>query len=324
MKILYITDVNYIGKFKEDFSFGYRPFMSWIPVLDAFHCSYYRLDELDINSQFDITIVGSLNSTLLNPNEIDLKKLILDKIRKISKKIVYQQESYHRSFIHDTGLENKSPYTVYNYYTFISHCDAILTHNKTDQQYFGELFNKPCYIHPQFIVPIENNSSVDFDKENNFILSSFDLLKDKGGSIDPYLLVKDFNFPIYSFGSPSNNIPINFISYDPDYISFNQKLSKFKIGINIPSLPIGGSFPLQCAMMKVPCVGWDNGDPQYDCFPDLTASYPNFNKLKHIIKKLLTEKNFYIETVEKGYENFINKYSFEKYNYHTNKILSQI
>ena len=88
MNILYITDVNHIGKFNNDFSFGYRPFMSWVPALDATHCSYYRLDELDVNSQFDIAIVGSLNSTLLHPQNIDLNKLILNKVKKISKKIV--------------------------------------------------------------------------------------------------------------------------------------------------------------------------------------------------------------------------------------------
>ena len=76
MNILYITDVNHVGKFNSDFSFGYRPFMSWVPALDATHCSYYRLDELDVNSQFDIAIVGSLNSTLLHPQNIDLNKLI--------------------------------------------------------------------------------------------------------------------------------------------------------------------------------------------------------------------------------------------------------
>ena len=85
MNILYITDVNYIGKFKEDFSFGYRPFMSWVVALNATHCSYYRLDELDINSKFDIAIIGSLNSTLLNQSKIDLKTLILDKIKKLLK-----------------------------------------------------------------------------------------------------------------------------------------------------------------------------------------------------------------------------------------------
>jgi spore maturation protein CgeB len=35
--------------------------------------------------------------------------------------------------------------------------------------------------------------------------------------------------------------------------------------------------------------------------------------LKSIIKKLLTEENFYIDVAEQSYENFINKYSFEQY-----------
>ena len=193
-------------------------------------------------------------------------------------------------------------------------------------KYFSELYNKPAFVHPQLIIPTEEIPNLGFDKPNNFCLSSFGGLQDKGGSMDGYLLTKDFNFPIYCFGEVDFSLPLlEPLSYDPDYGGFNQKLNKLvKIGINVPCLPIGGSFPLQCAMNKIPCVGWNNGDPQQDCFPDLTAEYPNFSKLKMIIKKLLNEKDFYIEVTEKGYENFINKYSFEKYNEQILKILSQI
>jgi hypothetical protein len=327
MKILYVTDVNYVGKFKEDFSFGYRPFMSWVPALDAVHCSYYRLNELDIDFKFDIAIIGSLNSTLLNPNIIDLKTLILDKIKKISKKIIFHQESYHRSFTHDVGVFKKTNQEIVNYYfDFLTQCDAFLVHNKIDAVYFGELFNKPSFVHPQLIIPVEEIPNLGFDKPNNFGLSSFGGLQDKGGSMDGYLLVKDFNYPIYCFGDVGFDLPLlEPIPYDQDYRSFNQKLSeKIKIGINVPHLPIGGSFPLQCAMNKIPCVGWSNGDPQQDCFPDLISDYPNFNKLKIIIKKLLNERNFYVDQVEKGYENFINKYSFDSYINQINTIFSSI
>ena len=313
MNILYITDVNYIGKFSSDFSFGFRPFMSWVPALDATHCSYYRLNELDPNSQFDIAIVGSLNSTLLNPNKISLDDLIYNKVKKISKKIVAQQESYHRGFIHDSINFNKTAEELADYYSFLSKCDAILTHNKIDSQYFYTLLNKPCFVHPQLIIPIEDNREIDFNKPNNFILSA-NLFRDKGGAVDGYFLAKEFSYPIYSFGGSEVNLPLlTYIPYDSDYGSFNKKLSEFKIGINVPVFPIGGSFPLQCAMNKVPCVGWNSGDPLYDCFPTLTEDYPNFDKLKNKIKKLLTEKQFYIDVTEEGYKNFNEKYSFEKY-----------
>ena len=69
MNILYITDVNYIGKFPKDFSFGYRPFMSWVPALGATHCSYYRLNELDVNSKipYDPLTPCIVNNLLLAP-----------------------------------------------------------------------------------------------------------------------------------------------------------------------------------------------------------------------------------------------------------------
>ena len=323
MKILYITDVNYIGKFSNDFSFGYRPFMSWVPALDATHCCYYRLDELDVDSQFDITIVGSLNNTLLHSN-INLNELILNKIKKISKKIVIQQESYHRSFIHDSLDNNQNLSVLYNYYNFLSQCDAILTHNEIDNQYFSSLLNKPCFVHPQLIIPLEE-PKIDLDKEDTFILSTSELHRDKGGALDGYLFAKQFNIPIYVFGNPNINLPLlNQLEYFSDYVMFNGELSKFKIGINVPVLPIGGSFPLQCAMLKIPCIGWDNGDPIKDLFPDLVCGYPNFNTLKQITDKLLKDKNFYSDVAEQGYENFITKYSFEQYVSRMSLILDSI
>ena len=324
MNILYITDVNYIGKFPNDFSFGYRPFMSWVPALDATHCSYYRLDELDVNTKFDITIVGSLNSTLLQ-NSVNLNDLILKKIKPISKKIVVQQESYHRSFIHDCHTFKKDIHTLNNYYEFLFQCDVILTHNEIDSQYFSTLLNKPSFVHPQLILPINNDKQPDFNKPNNFILSTSEMFRDKGGAFDSYLLVKEFNLPIYTFGPTDINLPLlTSLPYDPDYIGFNNKLSEFKIGINTPFLPIGGSFPLQCAMMKVPCIGWDNGDTIKDVFPSLVSPYPNFSEMKSNIKKLLTDKSFYEDVANQGYENFITKYSYDAYTTSISQILENI
>lgn len=312
MNILYISDINHVGKFTPDFSFGFRPFMSWVPALDATHCSYYRLNELDVNSQFDLAIVGCLNNTLLQ--DVNLKELILNKLRTISKKIAFQQESNHRSFIQDAGLNRKYAFTLIDYFNFISECDIILAHNDIDVEYFNNLFNKPCYVHPQLLIPIDLKQQADFNKPDSFILSSFTLDKDKGGSLDGYLLVKEFNLPINVFENSKVDLPLlNCIPYDPNYVTYNEKLSKFKIGVNVPHLPIGGSFPLQCAMMKVPCVGWSNGDPQRICFPELSSEYPNFNKLRTTIKKLLNDKNYYIEMAENGYKNFINNFTFDLY-----------
>jgi glycosyltransferase involved in cell wall biosynthesis len=324
MNVLYITDVNHVGKFADDFSFGYRPFMSWVPALGATHCSYYRLDEIDKNSKFDITIVGSVNSTLLQQN-IDLNRLILDKIKPISNKIVFQQESYHRSFIHDAIDTKKDINTLVNYYNFLSQFDAILTHNDVDTKYFSTLLNKPCFLHPQLIIPLDNQEDINFDKPDTFVLSTSELFRDKGGALDGYLLAHEFSLPIYVFGDPKVKLPLlNFLPYDPDYIEFNRKLSQFKIGINTPYLPVGGSFPLQCAMMKVPCVGWDNGNPIKDIFPELVCEYPDFDKLKKIINQLLTDKEFYTRVTEEGHNRFLEKYSFDSYFQQIDQILKQI
>ena len=145
--------------------------------------------------------------------------MLFRSIKKISKKIVFHQESYHRSFIHDAGVCKKSNQEMINYYfDFLTQCDAFLVHNKIDAKYFSELYNKPTFVHPQLIIPTEEIPNLGFDKPNNFCLSSFGGLQDKGGSMDGYLLTKDFNFPIYCFGEVDFSLPLlEPLSYDPDY-----------------------------------------------------------------------------------------------------------
>lgn len=313
MNILYLTDINYIGKFPKDFSMGYRPVMSWVAAMDMTHCCFYRVHELDVNTQFDIAIISGINSTLLAPTEVNAIPIIFNQLKKVAKKIVFHQEAFHRSFIADTCVYNKSENQVIEWYKMVSECDAILTHNDIDNEYFGSLFKKPSFVHPQLIIPVDLDQQVNFDKPDNFIMAGFDPKKDKSGSLDGYILLKEFLHPIYIFGGNYDLPNLKCLEYTPDYINFNVKLSEFKIGTNLSYFPIGGSFPLQCAMVKVPCIGWGNANPLKDCFPDLVSEYPDFNKLRSIIKKLLTEKEFYIDVTEKGYENFHEKYSYNSY-----------
>jgi hypothetical protein len=334
MKILFLSPINHNGKF-DDFKFGYRPIMSWITALDAIHWNYNDIDSIDNNSRFDVAIISVLNS-ISDINIDTFFNKTFNKLKKISDKIVIQQESYHRSIIHDCLHTKRNIYDLHIFYKFYENCDAILTHNQIDNLYYEGLFNKPCYVHPQLLIDddllkkTEENDNVNYEdlsnKQVTFILSSDISLSDKSGGMDAYMLLKNLDYPIYTF---SGNKPYNFknlYSFDPnyDYLKFNEKISNFKIAISIPSLPIGGSFPLHCAMKNVPCVGWNASTPLFDCFPDLTAEYPNFKTLKNIINKLINDKNFYIECTKKGRKNFIEKYSVEKYINNMNVILNEI
>jgi glycosyltransferase involved in cell wall biosynthesis len=307
MKILYVTDIGYIGQ-TSGFQLGPRPPMSWISSLNTFHCDYLNLDKLPYND-FDIAIIGCIHE------KVDILNLnIIEKIKKVAKKILFQHDSDHRFFYQNNSIERS-----YMLCYIIMNVDGILAHNELDKKYYENLFQKPTFIHRQLLLDIYPQLNTPSNK-TGFILGG---IGDRYGSLDSYLLAQEYSEPTYCFGS--NNIPgLELLPTNYDYISYNQTLSKFKIGINLTPFAIGGSFPLQCAMVKVPCVGWNNSEPLKTCFPDLVADYGNFELLRKQIHMLLNNKEYYNEISEKARNVFLQEYSVETYLENMKSIFKQI
>lgn len=300
MKILYLTDLNYIGYLDKDFQMGLRPPMSWISALKPFHCHYLRLNEIKDNN-FDITILSCLKAGTDLISIDDLKLL-----KSVSKKILFQHESDHRSFYKENSLLRNY---ILNYIIF--NIDGILVHNELDKKYYESLFNKPCFIHEQLIFDIYPNIPPPTNK-SGILLGGID---DRYGNLDGYILCNTItNEKIHCFGKKTEDIPdLHYIDHIWDYVKYNQLLSNFKIGINVSPMAQGGSFPLQCAMVKVPCIGWDNCHTLKTCFPDLVVPYGDFTQLKNIINILINDIEYYNQIVEKGRSIFESQYSISQY-----------
>jgi hypothetical protein len=311
MKILYLTDINYNGV-TSGFQMGPRPPMSWISGLNSYHCSYSNIDNIPYDN-FDITILGCLheNVDILN---ID----IINKVKKISKKLLFQHDSDHRYF-----YKNNNILRSYMLNFIIINVDGILTHNDLDKKYYENLYRKPCFHHKQLLLDIYNQLELPNVKEG-FVLGG---VEDRYGTLDGYMLLQDYPLEkIYHFGNTNTQIPnLNVIPNDFDYKNFSQSLTKFKIALNLTPLAIGGSFPLQCAMVKTPCIGWDNSNPHKECFPDLVVEYGNFEELRSILNKLTSDSEFYNHVVENARDTFIKNFSsVEKYKEDMIKIFNQI
>ena len=66
-------------------------------------------------------------------------------------------------------------------------------------------------------------------------------------------------------------------------------------------------------MVKTPCVGWNNSEPLTVCFPELTADYGDFNKLRSISRKLLKDQEYYNYIADAGREAYLKEYSLTVY-----------
>lgn len=310
MKILYLTDINHTG-ITTNFQMGPRPPMSWISGLDSYHCSYLNLDKIPYED-FDIAILGCIHEN------VDVFKIDLEKIKKISKKLLFQHDSDHRYFYKNNSIPRSY---MLNY--IIVNVDGILTHNDLDKKYYENLYRKPCFHHKQLLLDVYNQLNIPEIKKD-FILGG---IGDRYGTLDGYMLLQDYpSENIYHFGDSEAGIPgLNWMHSDFDYVRFNQLLAKFKIAFNLTPLAIGGSFPLQCAMVKTPCVGWNNSNPHKECFPDLVADYGDFEQLRVILNKLIKDHEFYTYTIDNARNIFIKDFSsVEKYKENMIKIFNQI
>ena len=308
MKILYVTDLNHIGP-TSGFQMGPRPPMSWISTLSSFHCNYENLDQ--VPAGFDVAILGCIHG---NVDVVGID--IIAKTRKVAKKLIFQHDGHHRLFYqHNDHLRN------YMLQYIISNVDAILAHNELDKKYYESLYKKPTYIHRQLFLDVFPTIDVQNQKQGILLLS----MGDKYGALDGYMLGLETSEKMFIPTAEDIQFPrLELIPVDFNYQTYSQKLSTFKLGINPTPLALGGSFPLQCAMVKTPCVGWNNSEPLTTCFPDLTAEYGDFDTLRNVIQKLLKEEDFYAEVVEKGRQIFLTEYSVETYLNQMSTIFNQV
>src|SRR5690606_14707661 len=72
-----------------------------------------------------------------------------------------------------------------------------------------------------------------------------------------------------------------------------KQLNKFKLGINLMPTRAAGTFSMNCAMLGIPCIGFNDLDTQ----KNMQYSSLNVNKdldyLRHILKLALTDSKFY-------------------------------
>lgn len=315
MKILYLTDGHFFGT-TSNFNFGHRPHGSWIQLINAFHCNYEKLDVLiDRKENFDVVILAALHG-----NRHDLiNNEYIDKVRKLAKKIGFSQEGSHDSFFIKSPIINQIFYI-----NIIQNVDFIFCHNEIDKVYYETLYNKPCYINRQMICDIGEPMN---QKENKIILAGSPGLP---YGIESYLMGLETNLPMYTYKGHSYTVEheylenITYLDWQLNYLKFNENLKTFKYCMYLLQHPIGGSFPLQCAMNKVACFSWDTSETASECFPDLVCEYGNFNKIRSMFNKLQADDVYYTHIVNMARENFIKKYNFESYIKNTLNFLSNV
>lgn len=273
-KILWVSDMGFEGYLPLNSSYNFhRPPLTWIYALNAYNIHYTQVHK--IKEKFDLAIIASIHEN------IDVTTIDIQAIKQVADKIAIQQESHHRNFFNFKNIIDSTHY-IYLY----QNCDFILTHNKIDSVYFSTLFNKPYFINPQ-LMSLDISS---YKKEDKIILPGN--LDSRYGNFDNYLIGLETDLPMHVTKMHTyreeESLLENLIHhpYNSNYYDFNKLIGTSKLALYLIPYPLGGSFPIQCAMMKTPCISWNTSDTSLECYPDLSFDYGDFDSVRNAIKKL--------------------------------------
>jgi len=282
MKIAFFTEGGYEGQVPRD-NPNMRTDQAWICALNATHHCVFHLDK--INQKYDVGII-------IIPKEKNREQLanqnysLINRIREYCNKILVMQESTHWDW------QDESFNSMVWYYNQLTEADGMLCHNDIDISYFKGITNKPAFIFPTLM--IEDSIKLSEFKEDKVFVAGNWHITYRG--FDAWVVGQEFELPMIGFksGKFKKGEENNGIDYLPwmDWSNFMFELSKCKYGVQCYQAS-AGQFPLNCAYLGIPCIGYDDINTQKDLFPDLSVKRGDIISARKLANKLQSDKDFY-------------------------------
>ena len=299
-KIAFFTEGGYSGKISRDIPM--RTDQAWVCALDADHHCVFNMNK--IAESYDIGIV-------IIPKEKNRNSLaeqnypLIKTIRNNCNKVVIMQESCHWDWQED------SVNTMVWFYNQLLEADLLLCHNDADVKYYQGITDKKTMILPTLM--IEDNIKTAKKEDRVFVAGNWHLTY---RGFDAWVISNEFDLPKYGFksGKYKEGEDINGINYLPwmDWHTFMYELSKCKYGIQTYQSS-AGQFPLNCAYLGIPCIGYNDINTQRDLFPSLSVNRGDIVSARKLANQLQTDKDFYRENVKIGKFNYDQWYKEEKF-----------
>jgi len=298
MKIAFFTEGGYVGHVPRTNS-NMRTDMAWVCALNAVH---YPVTKLPSNDYYDVGIV-------IIPKEKNREYLssirypLIQQIKQICTKVFVMQEGTHWDWMED------SIDTMVWFYQQLLEADALLCHNEIDVKYYKGITSKPCYILPTLMI------------EDNIVKSEnvYDQVFVAGNwhqtyrGFDAWIIGREFDLPMYGFKAGKmreNEENVTGMHYLPwmDWTKFMFELSKCKYSVQTYETS-AGQFPLNCAYLGIPCIGYNQVDTQRILHPELSVDVGDVYSARKLVDKLKTDVNFYNECSNNAKELYKKHYS---------------
>ena len=281
-KIAFFSEGGYSGKVSRDTPM--RTDQAWICALNATHYCIFKLDE--VNTKYNIGVViipKEKNREHLAKNNYPL----IQNIKQYCDKVIIMQEGCHWDWQED------SVNTMVWFYNQLLEADLLLCHNDADVKYYQGITDIPSFVLPTLM--IEDNIKTAPQEDKVFVAGNWHLTY---RGFDAWVISNEFNLPKYGFksGKYKEGEDINGINYLPwmDWHTFMYELSKCKYGIQTYQSS-AGQFPLNCAYLGIPCIGYNDVNTQKYLFPDLSIDRGDLIQARKLANIIQNDLDFYKE-----------------------------
>ena len=274
MEVAFFTEMGFTGKVPRTHT-NMRTEFAWMVASNADH---YNINQIpDKRYELGITIIPKKNP------EFDLSKL-----KTVCNKVAVMQEGPHWYF-QDYTLDKQI-----NYFNTLRQADIINAHNESDKKYYyGLTSHRDIRVMKSLMIDDAVGEVKQVKREGVIIGGNF---VSWYGGFDSYIVASSIydnvSAPAMGRKQQGEEQLVNILPY-MEWKDWIHKLNEFKVGVHLMRTHAAGTFALNCAYLGLPCIGYKGLDTQELCHPDLTVEVGDLDKAKYLIKKLVSDDNFY-------------------------------
>lgn len=329
MKIAFYTELPFNSKVSYDYP-NMRTEFAWMYALDADHFNINRLNEIqDYDHVFVIFPKGEVYLNAVGSKLIDKENPIsnllnidfINVLKRKNKKVHFIQEGPHWLW-NDYEIVDQI-----HYYNMIASCDSIFCHNEIDRTYYKGLFPGKEINIIQTLMIDDLVKDIPVSKENKTIIGG-NFARWYGG-FESYIVANNFHTEIWvqeSHAKRHGEEMVEGIKHLPrlSWIDWMKTLSTFKYAVHLMPTVAAGTFSLNCAYFGIPCIGNADVDTQRLCHPNLSVDINNLEKVRDLVNKLKTDKDFYYFCSDSSKKFYHNIYDIKEWKNKMFKILNKI
>mgnify|MGYP001045120843 FL=1 len=294
--IAFFSEGGYNGKVPRNIPM--RTDQAWVCALNATHHCIFELNKINVSYDIGVVIIPKEK----NRESLSSKNYpLIQNIRKFCDKVIIMQEGCHWDWMEDPVN------TMVWFYNQLLECDMILCHNDSDVKYYKGMTDKECFVLPTLM--IEDKIETLKKEDRVFVAGNWHLTY---RGFDAWVISNEFDLPKYGFkaGKYKEGEDINGINYLPwmDWHTFMKELSKCKYGIQTYQSS-AGQFPLNCAYLGIPCIGYNDVNTQIKLFPETSFDRGDLVTGRKLARKLIEDPGFYTRVSEQAKDLYSSKYS---------------